>query len=174
MLTTLISLVSIVLPAVVLLVLAQYVTVAVGQFMAEPNASRLRTMTRVAAWVVSCAFVLMYVIMLIVMLDVPQQDASLSLPPSFLLWTVVALRAILLGLTWCFAMIAAGINVVMAGSFIKVSSGRRRAVALACTALGGVVLALAQTVALEGTTVPINVMHVTGAGLYAAAWALRR
>ncbi|MBU3741136.1 MAG: hypothetical protein FGM24_02505 [Candidatus Kapabacteria bacterium] len=176
MLTSLISLVSVVVPALVLLVLAQYVVMAVSQFMAEPQASRLRVMTRVSAWVVGAAFVLTYAVMLVIMMTStqPQHDASLSVPPSYLLVPIIVLRAVLLGLTWCFAMIAAGMNVVMAGNFIKVASGRRPAAALVCSALGGVVLALAQTVALEGTTVPINVMHVAGAGLYAAAWALRR
>ena len=167
-----ISILGVLVPSAILVVLATYVVRTINAFMAEDQAARLRVMTRVASYVVAIAYAVVYILAVLSM--EPAKDASLSLPPSYLLIPAIVLRSVLLGLVWCFALITAGMSVVMSLNYVRVSSGRRRAAALWLDSAGSLVLALGQTVGMDGTTFPFNVMHVVGFGLYATAWALRR
>lgn len=167
-----VSLLGVLVPPVMLVVLAGYVVRTINAFMAEDRAARLRVMTRVASYVVAVAYVVVYILAVLSM--EPAQDASLALPPSYLLIPAIVLRSVLLGLLWCFALIVAGMSAVMSLNYLRVASGRRRAAALWLDGAGSLVLALGQTVGMDGTTFPFNVMHLVALGLYAGAWAIRR
>lgn len=167
-----VSILGVLLPSAALVLLGSYVLRTINAFLPEDQAARLRVMTRVASYVVAIAYVVVYTLAVLSMN--PAQDASLSLPPSYLLIPAIVLRSVLLGLAWCFALIVAGMSIVMSLNYLRVASGRRRAVALWFDSLGSIVMALGLTVGMEGTSFPFNIMHVVGLGLYASAWAVRR
>lgn len=166
-----VSVIGVLLPAAMLIVLGSYVLRTINAFLPEDQAARLRVMTRVASYVVAIAYVAVYIIA--VFSIEPAQDASLSLPPSYLLIPAVVLRSVLLGLSWCFTLIIAVMSIVMSLNYLRVASGRRRGIALWLDSLGSIVMALGLTVGVDGTSFPFNIMHVIGLGLYASAWAVR-
>ena len=167
-----VSILGVLLPSAALVLLGSYVLRTINAFLPEDQAARLRVMTRVASYVVAIAYVAVYTLAVLSMN--PAQDASLSLPPSYLLIPAIVLRSVLLGLAWCFALIVAGMSIVMSLNYLRVASGRRRAVALWFDSLGSIVMALGLTVGMEGKSFPFNIMHVVSLGLYASAWAVRR
>lgn len=167
-----VSIVGVLVPSAVLILLGSYVARTINAFLPEDSAARLRVMTRVASYVVAIAYGAVYT--LAVLTIDPAQGASLSLPPSYLLIPAVVLRSVLLGLAWCFALIVAGMSIVMSLNYLRVASGRRRGIALWLDSLGSIVMALGLTVGMDGTSFPFNIMHVIGLGLYASAWAVRR
>jgi len=167
-----VSIVGILLPSAVLILLGGYVARTINAFLPEDNAARLRVMTRVASYVVAIAYAAVYTLAVLTM-DTAQ-GASLSLPPSYLLIPAVVLRSVLLGLAWCFALIVAGMSIVMSLNYLRVASGKRRAAGLWLDSLGSIVMALGLTVGMDGTSFPFNIMHVVALGLYVSAWAVRR
>lgn len=172
MLVLLMMIASVVIPPAVLLAVARHTVYVTTSFLAADRSRPLTRLTVVAAYTIGVGFML--VGGMAVALMQPAQDASVSLPPSYLLWPAIILRTMMLALTWCFALIAMGMGAVMAMNYMRVPSGRRPGAALLVAGMGSICLALAQTVAMQGTSVPVNIMHVVGAGLHASAWALRR
>ena len=172
MLTVLMMVLSVLVPPAVLVGVARQTMNVTTAFMPADRADRLRRITSVAAYAVSIGYMVVWSIAVATM-DA-SQDAALSVPPPYLLWPAVVLRTMMLALTWCFALIAGGMSSVMAMNYMRVASGRRLGIALILAAFGSVCLALGQTVAMQGTSMPINIVHIVGVGLHAAAWALRR